>query len=172
MRKSPKVALLPGLTLTLCKILGGTETSWFFFQILVCKQFVWDNSMGIQTPEFSNMNTTRIGLASLAQEETDPLSSYLEKEMGGSLLLTAAWAIPYTVWLTDFVGFSRNWEKRILSRFPLHSLILVCTFIDIEKKNPPACLFHPHIVLAKGKRKITNFKYWYLKLLFHIPIWQ
>ena len=26
---------------------------------------------------------------------------------------------------------------------PLYSLILVCTFIDFEKKSPPAHLFHP-----------------------------
>ena len=30
--------------------------------------------------------------------------------------------------------------------FPLHGLILVCTFIDFEKKFPPARLFHPYFV--------------------------
>ena len=28
-------------------------------------------------------------------------------------------------------------------KIPLHGLILVCTFIDFEKKFPPARLFHP-----------------------------
>ena len=31
---------------------------------------------------------------------------------------------------------------------PLHGLILVCTFIDFEKKFPPARLFHPARLLV------------------------
>ena len=32
--------------------------------------------------------------------------------------------------------------------FPLHGLILVCTFIDFEKRFPIACLFHPALLLV------------------------
>ena len=32
--------------------------------------------------------------------------------------------------------------------FPLHGLIWVCTFIDFEKKFPPARLFHPACLLV------------------------
>jgi hypothetical protein len=35
--------------------------------------------------------------------------------------------------------------------YPLHGLILVCTFIDFEKKLPPARLFHPACLLVLDK---------------------
>ena len=56
---------------------------------------------------------------------------------------------------------------------PLHSLILVCTFIDFEKKFPPARLFRPaclldihlfkislmiHTILQAQKRPYYNFE--------------
>ena len=34
---------------------------------------------------------------------------------------------------------------------PLHGLILVCTFIDFEKKLPPARLFHPARLFVGSK---------------------
>ena len=41
------------------------------------------------------------------------------------------------------VSQSSNGKKLPPQNSPLHSLILVCTFIDFEKKFPPAHLFHP-----------------------------
>jgi hypothetical protein len=39
---------------------------------------------------------------------------------------------------------------------PLHGLILVCTFIDFEKKIPPARLFHPARLLVCSKFHSTH----------------
>ena len=48
--------------------------------------------------------------------------------------------------LTGTLVYRIDVHARLLilrKNFPLHSLILVCTFIDFEKKFPPARLFHP-----------------------------
>ena len=45
---------------------------------------------------------------------------------------------------------------------PLQGLILVCTFINFEKKFPPACLFHPArlLLLAWSKFHSTHDPVW------------
>jgi hypothetical protein len=57
---------------------------------------------------------------------------------------------------------------------PLHGLILVCTFIDFEKKNPPARLFHParvlvlvlHINQFGEKKSLLHILFWSARLIF------